>query len=361
MRSLSLLLAGTVLGAAPVGWTDLPVALRTILARGGLDQGRYATWQAKRTQELRVRLDNGSAEHVAYFLLQSRAFTDAPALDPMREARIYLRSLKPDRWDAFLAGEPGGAPLNEPIRRRAEAFWQAEARNERHRLLRAMAATLGWRSEQILETAFRFLLQRSEEDDADALYQRRGLSADPFPATMRAVERGLMKTGGGRDAVLLAGPGAELGSRFGVDDARPVQSTQPGALLALNGRKPARFDCVDIRQEVVDSLAGGPCKAARLDIAGEALPVESYDLAVATNLLVYLNEEELGVAMGNLGRALRPGGCLVHNDSRFAARLFGEAAGMPVIYFESVTLGRRGGREQMDRVVVHCRPVAGPF
>ena len=54
--------------------------------------------------------------------------------------------------------------------------------------------------------------------------------------------------------------------------------------------------------------------------------------------------------------ALRPGGCLLHNDPRFAARLFGEAAGMPVVHFEAVALGRRGGREQMDRVVVHCRP-----
>jgi SAM-dependent methyltransferase len=92
----------------------------------------------------------------------------------------------------------------------------------------------------------------------------------------------------------------------------------------------------------------------------DQLPAGRYDLAVATNLLVYLNDQELALALGNLAQALRPGGCLLHNDPRFAARLFGEAAGIPVVHFESVRLGTRAGREQLDRVVVHCKAMAKP-
>ena len=83
-------------------------------------------------------------------------------------------------------------------------------------------------------------------------------------------------------------------------------------------------------------------------------------MEVATNILLYLDDVELALALANFAQALRPGGCLLHNDSRFAARLFGEAAGIPVTYFQAVQLGTRGGREQVDRIVVHCKPSRKP-
>jgi len=158
----------------------------------------------------------------------------------------------------------------------------------------------------------------------------------------------------------LAGPGAELGSRFGVEDGKPVRSPQPEALLALLGERPAVYDCVDIRAEVAATLAGGPCRASTLDVAAERLEADRYELAVATNLLVYLDEVELAVAFANFGRALRAGGCLLHNDGRFAVRVYGEMAGMPVVHFEAIRLGVGRGREQVDRIVVHCKQTTGP-
>jgi SAM-dependent methyltransferase len=209
-------------------------------------------------------------------------------------------------------------------------------------------------------TAFRFLMRRASGDDADGLYQRRGLSADPFVGSMQAVELGLKSLQGVRERVLLVGPGAELGSRFGVDDEKPVRSPQPLALLGLLGRRPSVFDCVDIREEVARTLSGGPCRAWTMDVSAERLGAAAYDLAVATNVLVYMDEIELAVAFANFGRALRPGGCLLHNDSRFAARVYGEMAGIPALRFESVALGERRGREQVDRIVVHCKQKTNP-
>lgn len=360
MRFLAVLLVVGGLGAEPLRWAGLPVAVQEILSRGGLTESVYPAWQARRAEALGERLAAGSAEHIAYFLLQSKSFTADAALDPAREARRYLDSLPLAQRRGFLAGEAGEIAFDAGVQRRVDAFYRARPSETRHRLLREMAERLGWRPERIVQTAFRFLMQRSAVDDADGLYQRRGLSADPFPESMLALTRGLRRTTGRPEAVLLAGPGAALGSRFGVSDALPVESPQPGALLQLLGKRPTRYECVDVRPEVVESLAGGPCRGSLVDLASGALPANAFDLAVATNVLVYLAEDELGVAMANLAQALRPGGCLLHNDSRFAARLFGEAAGIPVIHFETVRLGRRGEREQLDRVVVHCRAMAKP-
>jgi SAM-dependent methyltransferase len=360
VRFLFILLAAVALEAEPFGWFELPPEVQRIFERGGLGEASFADWQAKRAAEMQSRLDAGTAEHIAYFLLQSRELTDDPGLNPAREARVYLDALPTERRPAFLAGQASGGTFRDPIRRRIEAFWKAEVVSERHRVLRGMAERLGWQPERIVENAFRFLARRAEVEDADGIYQRRGLSTDPYPASMRAVERGLSKMNGKREAVLLVGPGAELGSRFGVDDALPVASPQPATLLAMLPGKPVRFDCVDVRREVVASLVGGPCRGKLQDVVREALPAGVYDVAVATNVLVYLSDEELGVAISNIARSLRPGGCLLHNDARFAARLFGEAAGIPVVHFEVVALGKAGGRDQIDRAVVQCRAVAKP-
>jgi SAM-dependent methyltransferase len=128
-----------------------------------------------------------------------------------------------------------------------------------------------------------------------------------------------------------------------------VRGPQAAALLELLGSRPRVYDCVDIREEVTASLAGGPCRASTGDLVVDPLAAGSYDLAVATNLLVYLDDQELALALANLAQALKPGGCLLHNDSRFAVR-----------HMESVTLGTRNGREQMDRIVVHCKIVSKP-
>lgn len=352
------------LGAAPWGWDQLPAPLQRLLTESGLSRGSYSRWQNQRAELTRERLALGAAEHIAYFVLQTQSLGKEPPLAPFAAARGYLQTLPPSERDAFLDGKAASAPMSDAVQRRMRSFWDSPPQGDRHRILRAMADSLGWQPEAIMQAAYRFLIRRSETEDADGLYQQRGLSADPFPASMRAVERGVMwlrsQSAGPWDRILLAGPGAELGSRFGLDDSQPVVSPQPAALLALLEKPPKEFACVDIRPEVVESLRLGPCRAERADVVADGLPEAKYDLAVATNLLVYLDDQELAVALANFARGLRPGGCLLHNDARFAARLFGEASGLPVRHFEAVSLGVRAGREQVDRIVIHCRPKAKP-
>jgi SAM-dependent methyltransferase len=354
----------SLLSAEPLRWADIPVPMRPILEGAGVDGSTFSGWLAGHRASAERRLAAGAAEHVAYYLLQTLELEAGEALDPAVEARKYWRSLGAGERAALLKSDAGcgtsGCRFSEPVRRRVIFFGSGAPRSERHRLLRRMAARLGWPVEEMVQTAFRFLLLRSEAEDADGLYQKRGLSTDPFAGSMLGVERGLAMLGGPRDRVLLVGPGAELGSRFGLADSRPVRSPQPEALLTLLGKRPEVFDCVDIREEVAVTLAAGPCRAVTLDVAADRLEAQNYDLAVATNVLVYLDEVELAAAFANFGRALRPGGCLFHNDSRFAARVYGEMAGIPVLRFEAIALGVRGGREQVDRVVVHCKPKPGP-
>lgn len=345
MRAIWILAVVAGLQGEPLRWAALSAPMRALLGEAGLAESGYPGWQAAHNEKAQERLAAGAAEHITYFLLQSKALLNEPPLIPVQEARRYSQSLP--------------APISDPVRRRMDAFWKSAAATERHRALREMAERLGWTPEKVVLTAFRFLIRQSGSGEADAIYQARGLSADPFPPSMRAVALGMKWLRAHRtgpiDSIFLLGPGAELGSRFGVDDSQPVISPQPGALLTLLARRPTTFDCADIRPEVVAALAAGPCRAERLDVVTERITGGPYDMAVATNVLVYLDDLELAAALANVSLALRPGGCFLHNDSRFAVRLFGEAAGMPVVHFQAVPLGTRGGREQVDRIVVHCR------
>lgn len=333
--------------------------MKALLGQEGLSEATYSDWQADHHMRTGARLAEGAAEHIAYFLLQSKQLSSAAPVDPLADARRYFHSLAEAEQKSYLAGKFPAQPLSAGARARMEAFWNQAPRSERHRILREMATALDWPPQRVVQTAYRFLLQRAETDDTDALYQARGLSADPFPPSMQAVEQGLrwLRANGRTawDRVLLAGPGADFGSRFGVDDSKPVRSPQPAALLKVLPKAPSEFQCVDIRPEVELTLAGAPCRARTADLVVDRLPREAFDLAVATNVFVYLDNDELALALENLSDSLRPGGCLLHNDNRFATRLFGEAAGIPVALFERVTLGRRNGREQVDRIVVQCK------
>lgn len=355
MRTWLVLFGSLAAWAEPLRWTDLPPATAALLQRSGIDEASYDGWLVGRAEQNRTRLAAGSAEHITYYLLQTKELGGGPPLQPTAEAQKYVASL-PNK-DAFLRGAAGNGVFPAAVRDRMRLFWETPPTSPRHKVLRGMAERLGWPRNQVVETTFRFLARQASGTEPDGLYQERGFSADPYRPGMRSMEAGLtwLRTEG-RDqwkTVLLAGPGAEFGSRFGLDDALPILSPQATALRGLLGTIP--IDCVDIRTEVTESLAQGPCRPATLDLAGERLPANRYDLAVATNLLVYLDDAALGVAMANLARSLRPGGCLLHNDPRFAARLFGEAAGLPALHFSSIRLGERQGKEQLDRVVLHCR------
>lgn len=359
MRALLFLLPLGLTGAEPLQWSDLPPAIQTLLAQNGLSGSEFPEFRRRRQAAIAQRLAAGAAEHAAYFLLQSRALSRLPPVDPAAEARRFSEALSPSGRAAFLNGDLVAHPLSPAVRVRLDAFWNSPPVNERHQMLRRMVAGTGWAPERVVQTAFRFLVQLQLDPDPDAIYQGRGLSADPYPPSMRAVARGLEWMRENRPAarreVLLAGPGAAFGSRFGIDDEAPLVSPQPKALRALVRPAQLNLFCIDIRPEVTSLFSAADCHAETADIAATRLPDAAFDLAIATNLFVYLDDTELALALANVARALRPGGCLLHNDSRFAARLFGEAAGLPALHYESLVLTAAGPGEQLDRIVVHCR------
>lgn len=337
-------------------WEEIPPATAQLIGAAGIDRNSFAGWKQQWRRAVHARLQQGTAEHTGYFILQSKLLGDPP-LRPDAASAEFIVSLSPRNRRAFLSGTTVDAPLADGVRKRMSRFWEGESTGDRHLLLRRMADSLGpsWSRERIVQQALRFAAQRSRTDDVDALFQQRGLSGDPYPPSMLAVGAGLswLRTNGypAPATVALIGPGIELGSRFGVDDGQPLRSPQPAALRRLTNQ--ARMTCVDIRPEALEVLNPEDCSPVAGDVVLDGWP--RADLVVATNVLVYLDDVALTVAFANLARNISAGGCLIHNDARFAARAAGAAAGLPVVYFAPVSLGTRGKTEQFDRAVIHCK------
>jgi hypothetical protein len=85
-----------------------------------------------------------------------------------------------------------------------------------------------------------------------------------------------------------------------------------------------------------------------------------WDLIIATNVLLYLDDAELLLAMNNVRRMLNPGGIFLHNDARFQASLFGKACGLPVIRFDEIVLDGNRRPPLTDRYVLHARGLPTP-
>lgn len=99
----------------------------------------------------------------------------------------------------------------------------------------------------------------------------------------------------------------------------------------------------------------GPALLARLrPIEANILtsrPEGTYDLIVATNVLLYFSGPELLLALANLQQSLKPGGFLLHNDLRPEMEGYGRALGLPPVHARMVRLSER--RSLYDSVVIH--------
>ncbi len=322
---------------ATLDFEQLPEQARDISTGLGLGEGAWAGYRNRQQRMLAQRIDEGSAEHVVYYVLQSRRFTKQPSIDPVRLA----------------ASKPTEMPLT--ARQRFADFVATSLTDERHKLVVNLFRALPrlWTAEACFAHTMDFLAARSANREAsrDALYQRRGLSSDTTPSQTRVIDQALKILGTRpKGNILLAGPGLDLTRREAFSDDTPLRIYQVERLL-LTG---APLDCVDLRPEVLANLKQYPVCAQFLDISTMAASgTGRYHLAVATNVFIYLDDRALFAAMAGMMRSLAPGGYLVHNDTRYATKAFGEALGMPVVYFAPVSLGKRQGVELMDRVVIH--------
>ena len=94
--------------------------------------------------------------------------------------------------------------------------------------------------------------------------------------------------------------------------------------------------------------------AESLNVITERLD-DAFDVIVATNVLPYFDDREVLLALTNVAAMLRPGGYLVHNESRDGLADVASAVGLPTLQMRTVVLGGPPGRPLYDAVWIHQR------
>jgi len=387
---------------APIQFDSLPEGLRKYVAP---DAAVFAQYQRENADSSAERLLRGEQEHLAYYILQARAFTKRPPISPGAAAKDFhdhdsvASPAVRDRMRDFLKELPKKSQDPRLL------LWQKS--------LAAEQRTLPY-LDQCHAEAMRFVYAR-EVTRERGLYRRRGFSLDSVMEagyiawTGLAVVRDLRKTEQFARA-LVVGPGLEFSSRVGFREDLPVQSVQPylvlDAMLSLGLAVPAaaRVDCVDLNQRVVSVIndfsrraparlvlretvgdeesrrwwesAGrklGPSirgtraksievkpewlervRAARMDLLTERVGGQ-YDVIVVTNLLLYFDNRQLGLALANLASMLRPGGVLIHNEARPEVEFLANLAGLPILQARTIEIRARASSPLFDFVVIHVR------
>lgn len=112
------------------------------------------------------------------------------------------------------------------------------------------------------------------------------------------------------------------------------------------------------RQLWIDPIITRAITARRANIVIDRLAATAaYDLIVITNVLPYLDDTELLVALSNVAAALAPGGTFIHNEPRRLLLATGAAIGLPAVQSRTVQLAApAGGQPLFDTVVLHRKP-----
>jgi len=263
-----------------IEYGDLPDVLQRALAAHGIPASAFAAYIARVQAESDRRVADGEREHLIYFALQSRGFTERAPIEPALSARRFVERL-PEAERTRLLDDPSflpaaGWPQAERARiadlLRAFATPVANARLGYFRTLVAWdrpAIAIGGLYADYVRVA-RFLYQKefaAEKDAARiaALYESRPHSSDTQIeagfgvylglGTLHALEPTLRVT-----KILVVGPGLDLAPRTDLIDAVDPQSYQPlavaDALLALSLASDAdlRVHSIDVNPRVVRAL-----------------------------------------------------------------------------------------------------------
>lgn len=372
----------------PVRLDELPEVLQT------------PGWLAAINESTAKRVRDGEWDHVVFYALQASHFTKLPPIEPAVSAKLWKQAgrIPADaslRLAAFLA-----APPQDDRHRlmRKMVSNPAELRTEYER-------AMGFLYEK--EWASQSRDGAARRDHVATLYQTRGHSTDTELRSTYGVHIGLstlksLDTQRPIRRVLLIGPGLNWAPRTGFRDDEQPQSYQPYALadslirLGLSRAGQVSIDCVDVNPRVVEHINVFPdtprrlvlhyppgdeewrgyfdglgqstgrrgsreievgrdiakrIRAIRMNVLTERAESGAYDLAVATNVLLYFNDRELGLALSNVAYALSAGGHLIHNDLRPAVEEWGRELAIPIIHARTVRLDPV--RELYDGVVLH--------
>jgi hypothetical protein len=345
-----------------IEWNDLTEPARALAQQMEFSRSSFAEQVRAIAQRTGVRLREGEMDHLIYFLLQSRSFTSESPIDPVKSAVAYMDSPKRAipaavirRIDDFTGA------LAKPYDDRLSYFAQLAPAATAHSVLR-----------REYERAMQFLYRKEAECPATGqpqqcvaeLYQNRGHSSDTAPSSNKAVTAALywLRDHHPRSVhrALVIGPGDDFAPRTGFVDGDHARVYQPQVLrreLQASGlaAKDLLVDCVDINSRVLRSSASACNVAAQLNVVTDR-PREDgaqYDLIIATNVLLYMDDRELLLAFHNIRSMLSTNGAFIHNDGRFEIQLFGKAAGLSPVRFGAVTLDSRRTPALVDRFVIH--------
>ncbi|MGV3519535.1 hypothetical protein [Luteitalea sp.] len=403
----------------PGGWDDLPAALHARLRSLGVTD--WARWARTQRADTARRVDEGRFDHLVAVALQSTRFTTRPAIEPAISARAFIATGRiPDDAEARLlalasALERDDADLGAVRRlspREAGPPLRAQLRTHYARMMRFLhekevvartAAEVG----RLYET--RGLSTDTGVDAGFAVAE--GIGAMPLDRPARHVlvvgpgvefgpRTGLDDASLGQsvqplavlDALRATGHAApDIGiDTMDVNEAVLEVVTQaahadlPPSLVLLTslsghthtllpsylswvegwGRTlgiassslTARPDGRRVRVVRPAREAWARVSAAPGHVALDVIPA-AYDVIVATNVLAYLDDAALVAAAGMLAVSLRPGGVLLHNETRDLMALASADAGMPMVQARSVAFSAPDARGQVahDWTCVHRR------
>jgi SAM-dependent methyltransferase len=332
-------------------WSQFSAPLQALAAQLGIGASNFDETLAAIDLRTSQRLHEGDWDHLIFYMLQSRTFTPADPIEPAGSA------------SKFMAADPHRIPPG--VEARIASFLAAldAPSNDRQRHFATLIPARDPAREMETQYArvMRFLYDkeircRDQACIAD-LYIDRGLSTDTSERAFHTVEAAVAWIAKNRPRVqmrrvLILGPGVDLAPRTALREDSPPRVYQPDQVTRL--LRPQRVDCADVNPLVVAYAQSACASVYQMNIATRFLDASpAWDLIIATNVLLYLDDRELLLAMNNIRRMLNPDGILIHNDARFAAQLFGKASGLPAIQFGAISLDANRTPPLIDRYVIH--------
>ena len=379
------------LNAVGIRFDDLPPALAK-----RFDPASFPGLVRDLSREALRRERDGEFDHLIAYALQSNQFTKKPRIEPAVSAQAFAQSaLVPSevhiRLRDFLhaLSDPSGNPRLEYFARLVPApdrnlqFLEGEYR-------RTMSFLY---AKEFLRDAHAYEARGYSTDTQVAANY---LIWNALSVLKRTNPDFRVRR------VLLIGPGMDIAPRTGLVDAVPLQSFQPylvaDALLSLglSALPDLEIDCVDISQRVVEfiksfsngqrrlelysapgtddynhyfqslgskigklavgTVAGMPgnlltrsitlepsvaqaVHASELNITTQRLTA-TYDIAIATNVLLYFESPDLALALCNTAAMLRTGAYFMHNDLRPETEAAADLVGFEMLQARSVLVAQ---------------------
>jgi hypothetical protein len=338
--------------------------------------------RARIEADTRDRIRRGEDEHLIYYILQSKRFSALPPIEP---ASAATSSDPPPaalaRMQDFLRALP------RPTRDVRMQWWQKALPSNRRTLAGLTAA---WTA-----TAA-FLREKEFGRGGSEVYQRRGHSSDTSLSPGFTVWTALgiiaaLDAARRFERILIIGPGLDFAPRTGHRDDLPPESYQPfltaHAIVDQKlGREGLRIVAADVNPRVVEFIRKQPLvpslphetgnseylgylqrlrpvryvlDAVEVNVVTRQVPGAPFDLAIATNVLLYFSDRELQLAIGNIGSMLRPGAYFIHNEPRPSLEPMARACALPAIQGRTIEIARGAKAPLVDVLVIHRKEGQG--